>query len=703
MKKNILLSFILLFGSTFMPAQISVPDKITGNWIHEKNNTWDYGFFEKFAVYQSAFWDYETIDVHKKYTDVVLRKGGQRIFLKISILSDGLITVVSDKGKVKYKLNKPGFFPYTTPDHTPLKTGGFKNDSVTITGYYRNLDKLTRENAPQARSGPFNVFVQDFIQDKTVKYYADFDSAGRFKITFPVMYAQEIALDWGRLSRVCVVEPGEELFLFADLEDWIQTEAITGLQNMENYMRRPKRILYMGAHARFHNEVARYTPSYSFTNRNTLARNVSSDMEYARAAYENYKSRIDYLEAYIRNNPVLSDRFREYEEASEKYRFGYNLVQYRFNKFDQGKVAFDPGYIDFVNDSIPLYESGNPATFIRDYSDFMRDYVEYYQDLSDKQEFDETSKQWRTVTTSINSDEIMDEVEKRNVLTKEEDQVVAQFEEFQRKLPILKDTAARGTLIRASKKLMADYNSILQGSKVRAITLGLVTVKSFKRQFKLIDSLVLNKDLKELLFAREFCAVMDNQKQALSEILLELLGNQISHPVIRGYVISMNNHFADLSKKGFAYEASLKNTAHLKEAANADALFQELIAPYKGKAIYVDFWGTWCGPCRQQMKYVGNLKKELADKDVIFMYLANNSPEESWKNVIKEMDLTGENVVHYRLSDEQQGMIERKFAVDSWPTYMLVNKEGKVVNNDAPKPQFATEVINAISSVLQEQ
>ena len=117
--------------------------------------------------------------------------------------------------------------------------------------------------------------------------------------------------------------------------------------------------------------------------------------------------------------------------------------------------------------------------------------------------------------------------------------------------------------------------------------------------------------------------------------------------------------------------------------------------------IYVDFWGTWCGACKENMKYVKDLKAKLKGQDVVFMYFANRSPEDSWKNIIKEMDLTGENVVQYRLPEKQEEIIERLFSVNSFPTYLLINKEGKVVNTKAAYPMQGEITVQQISELLK--
>lgn len=83
------------------------------------------------------------------------------------------------------------------------------------------------------------------------------------------------------------------------------------------------------------------------------------------------------------------------------------------------------------------------------------------------------------------------------------------------------------------------------------------------------------------------------------------------------------------------------------------------------------------------------------------MYFANNSPEESWKSIIQEYELTGENVVQYRLPNNQQSMIERKFSVKSFPTYMLIDMEGHVVNTSAMHPMQTEDAAKQILELLK--
>ena len=67
------------------------------------------------------------------------------------------------------------------------------------------------------------------------------------------------------------------------------------------------------------------------------------------------------------------------------------------------------------------------------------------------------------------------------------------------------------------------------------------------------------------------------------------------------------------------------------------------------------------------------LYNRMAQYDIVFLYLANRSDDESWKNVIRKYNVTGENVVHYNLPEEQQSAVESFLKVNQYPTYRLID------------------------------
>ena len=101
-----------------------------------------------------------------------------------------------------------------------------------------------------------------------------------------------------------------------------------------------------------------------------------------------------------------------------------------------------------------------------------------------------------------------------------------------------------------------------------------------------------------------------------------------------------------------------------------------MIEKFKGKVVYVDFWATWCGPCKSGISKIAPLKEEMKNDNVVFLYVTNQtSPEGTWKNAIA--DIKGE---HYRVSNDEWNYLTQKFNISGIPHYTLVDKQGNVVN-----------------------
>lgn len=652
--------------------------KILGNWIEKNNNRWELGFFEKFVIYKGDFWNYKSFVFKGETANILLTKGTKQLKLTLVLKSEVLceVAIAGQQPKTYLKCGK-NMPAYTTADATSFKDTRFqKTDTVTIKGYIRN----------NPFNKPFSIRIMDPISHANVElvFYADLDAFGRFTIKFPLVNTTQIFVDWGRMNKSDVAEPGETCFLFFDFSSG--------------------QHLIMGDNERLHNELAgyeTYNPYRNFSVEDFKKRDGLAPLEFLTAQKDHLRKSNSDLNEHIVNNPNLSERFKYYQRNYYRFQTAFELMQRRFRLNRNEGERLPTGFMEYINDSLYQNTPVVPFTLVSDYLSFMRDYTGYARDANGTD-----------ISVSI-IDGIRKLPKERSLkLTDEDIRIITKDEEFQKiywKLVFEKADSTR--ISEAAKPYIEDIKKmqeIQQREEVKKfitndwpkLSIELLNKKMLDAEFAVLELLVTDPQLKELLEVQKFYDLIYQDQKSLSDTVYQLFKERITSPALAAPIIKLQNHYTQLNKQDFFYAESLKKTDQLKESKDADILFAQLTAPYKGKVVYIDFWGTWCSPCKEQMKYVGAVKEAFKNKDVIFMYFANRSPGDSWANVIKEYHLSGPNAVHYRLTDQQQAMIERRFSVNSFPTYILMDKMGRIVNMKASRPEQKDQLVQEITNLL---
>lgn len=105
------------------------------------------------------------------------------------------------------------------------------------------------------------------------------------------------------------------------------------------------------------------------------------------------------------------------------------------------------------------------------------------------------------------------------------------------------------------------------------------------------------------------------------------------------------------------------------------------LASLKGKYVYIDCWATWCGPCRGEIPHLQKLEHDYANKNIHFVSISSDKKKEAWTKMVKKDKLGG--IQLFRGDDRS---FSKAFMITGIPRFILLDKEGRIVNSKAPRP-----------------
>lgn len=112
------------------------------------------------------------------------------------------------------------------------------------------------------------------------------------------------------------------------------------------------------------------------------------------------------------------------------------------------------------------------------------------------------------------------------------------------------------------------------------------------------------------------------------------------------------------------------------------------LSKLKGKYVVLDFWASWCGPCRASNPHMKELYEKYGKKGLDFVYVSDDdSNPQKWRDAVKKDGLEAFHHVlrGMKITDMENYTIDRtndisdKYAVHYLPTKYLIDKDGKMV------------------------
>lgn len=135
-------------------------------------------------------------------------------------------------------------------------------------------------------------------------------------------------------------------------------------------------------------------------------------------------------------------------------------------------------------------------------------------------------------------------------------------------------------------------------------------------------------------------------------------------------------------------------------SSNTILLLEQQLNAEKGKVVYVDFWASWCIPCRQSFPWMNNLKTQYQTQGLSIISINLDHSRALAEEFLTQVP------ANFPIIFDPKGLIARKYKLKGMPSSFIVNRQGQIVSahvgfNQVKKQSYESEIQALLSREYQ--
>ena len=166
------------------------------------------------------------------------------------------------------------------------------------------------------------------------------------------------------------------------------------------------------------------------------------------------------------------------------------------------------------------------------------------------------------------------------------------------------------------------------------------------------------------------------------------------------FVISTLSFSLEIKKEDLFSKAGIQLIKGVKKAP--DICLEDLqgkkweLKHLKGKVVFLNFWATWCGPCKEEMPSMEELCKQFKDKDFVFLTISVD-----YAGVKPVKEYIEKNRYTFPVLIDPKGKTLDLFEVRGIPTTFLIDQKGGLIGKAiGPRDWKRPEVVSVVNLLL---